>query len=106
MEYKKLSEFKGEDAAWDVIAELIEPLSEIASNLNLAEKLKDKDAKKSEIAKVICKDYKTPATKILAILSDTNYETFKESVTPADILLGVITVLNDKELTDLFLSQG
>ena len=106
MKYLKLTDFKGEDKAWEVIAELIEPLSEIASNLNLAEKLKDKDAKKSEIAKVICKDYKTPATKILAILSDTDYETFKETVTPADILLGVITVLNDKELTDLFLSQG
>jgi phosphoribosyl 1,2-cyclic phosphodiesterase len=34
------------------------------------------------------------------------YEKFKTEITPATIFLGVVTVLNDKELIDLFLSQG
>ena len=105
MEFKKLSDFKGEEEAWGVIAELIEPLGEIAEGGEIVKKFTS-DTPKAEIAKYVIKNHKSPATKILAILACVDYETFKETITPGDILIGVVSVLNDKELVDLFMSQG
>lgn len=105
MTFKRLCDFKGEDEAWDVIGELIDPLSDIATDPDISRMLTEKADKKTA-AKYIVSKHKTSATKILALLAGEDYETFKQKITPAAILIGVITVLNDRELIDLFMSQG
>ena len=107
MTFKKLCDFKGENEAWKVIGELIDPLADIASDEKIREMLTGKSGlDKKGAAKYICSNHKENATKILAILAGEEYEKFRAKITPATIFLGVVTVLNDKELIDLFLSQG
>ncbi len=103
MKFTKLSEIKGEEEAWDVVAELIDPIADIATDEKIRLALTG-EAKldKKAAAKYVVKAHKKEATKILALLSGQDYDTFKATITPADIFLGVITVLNDRELIDLF----
>ena len=107
MTFKKLCDFKGEAEAWDAIAKLIEPLADIATDSTIGEFLTGKaKATKIEIAQHIAKKHYAPATKILSILAEQDYDDFKKTVNPAMILTGIITILNDKEMIDLFRSQG
>lgn len=103
MIYKKLSDFKGEDEAFEVLEKIIDPLAELASDKVVQEAF-GKGLK--EAAEYIVKSHKTAVTKLLAALACKEYEDFKQEITPASILLGTLTVLNDGELLDLFQSQG
>lgn len=103
--FKKLCDFKGEEEAWNAIAELIEPLSDIASDTKVGAYLTG-EGNKGDAAKYIATEHRIAATKILAVLAGQDYEAFKKTITPAVILIGVVTILNDKELIDLFRSQG
>lgn len=105
--FKKLCDFKGEEEAWNAIAELIDPLADIAADEKIKEMLTGKSQiDKKSAAKYIVSNHKESATRILALLAGETYEKFKAEITPPTIFLGVITVLSDKELIDLFLLQG
>ena len=107
MVFKKLNDFKGEEEAWTLVAELIDPLSDIATDEKIGAMLAGKaKMSKKDAAKYIVSNHKEAATRILALLASQDYETFKKEITPALIFMGVVTVLNDTELIDLFLSQG
>ena len=102
--YKKLNDFKG-DKAWDVLVDLVDPIACIATDEAVQAAFKGK-AEIKELAKTIVKGHKADVTAILATLAEKDYETFKDEITPTDILLGVVSILNDREIIDLFLSQG
>lgn len=103
MRFYKLCDFKGEDEAWAIVANIIEPLAEIATDEKVKAELK---GDRMKLAKLIVETHKQSATKILALLAKQDYETFKKEITPAAIAIGVMTALNDTELIDLFQSQG
>lgn len=108
----KLSELKGERAV-EVIADLIEPITNIASdqkNLQLFKNTKregetDLELGAREIKEKIPKLLKTHKNDVLAILCTVN-GTNPEDMSMVDIIKGTIDLLNDEEIRNLFLSVG
>jgi len=108
----KLSEFKGERAI-EVIADLIEPIADIASDPKCAD-LFHGDVKKGESARdagirnlkakvpYLLKTHKKSVIAILAILSDAPVE----SMNLFTIAKGVVEIFSDKELIELFTSAA
>lgn len=100
--YRRLEDFKG-DEAWDVIIELVDPIAEIAT---------DEDVKKAittdlkSAAKAIVKNHKAAATTVLAVLSERDPEELRATINPIDIMAGVLSILQDANVINLFLSQG
>lgn len=102
--YKKLNDFKG-DAAWDVLIDIVDPIATIATDEEVKKAFTNK-AEIKDFARAVVKNHKAEATKILAALAEKDYETFRNEITVTDILLGVLSILKDREVIDLFLSQG
>jgi hypothetical protein len=116
MIFKRLSDFKGADA-WNAMADMMEPLSEIFKDKEISERENNTVAKndgesgdesdnKKALAEVICRNHSDSATKILAILAEEDYETFKSKITLPLLFLGVITIISDPDLISLFTLQG
>lgn len=97
---KKLSNVQGEEAL-DLLADLIEPASEIFTDKEIA-KLYKADKKGAAIAQAI-KAHKKAVLTILALLEGEDPATYKPGLfaLPAKLL----QLLNDPELTQLFQSQ-
>lgn len=97
----KLSEIKGE-AALDLLADIIEPATEIMTDPNMQKLIKAKN--KGAIIKVLIKDHKKSIIEILAALDGVSAEEYQVNVLTLPIKL--LELLNDKELMSFFTSQG
>lgn len=97
----KLSDFQGE-AALDLLADLIEPVGEIASDKNIVKAYTEGNRFKA-ISTAI-KSHKQSVIQILALLDGVPVEEYKVNVftLPAKLL----ELLNDPEVAQLFTSQG
>lgn len=98
---RKLSEIKGEGAL-DVLADVLEPFSEIVSDEEFVKSVRAGGKTRLQIAKYLLKSHNKSIIEILKILSGENVE---ECSMP-QILMMVLSALNDKELLSLFTSQG
>lgn len=93
----KLSDFKG-DEALEIMADVIEPASEIIND----EETKKLRTNKAKLAQHILKNHKAEVLKIYEVL----YKEKGSEATPITLLKMVMEILNDKELLSLFTSQG
>lgn len=100
---RKLQDIKNEEAL-DVIAELLEPLSEIFSDPEFV-KVRN-DGKKTLIEKVqwAIVNHKKAIIKALAIIDGEPYETYEISALMLPIR--ILEIVNDKDLISLFTVQG
>lgn len=98
----KLSEIKGEHA-FDVLADIIDPVVEIIGDEKISEAIKA-GKPKLLIAKLVMKGHKKSIITILALLNDENPKTYQPSL--LELPKMVLELLNDEELTKLFQSQG
>ena len=96
----RLSDFKGEEAI-AVLADIIEPLSVIATD----EKVKQafRDGSKMKVAQAILKNHPKAIIAVMARLDNTPVDEY--NVTLFTLPLKLLEILNDKELTSLFQSQ-
>lgn len=93
----KLSQFKGPEA-YDVLAELMEPVGEICADPEIRKTAQE--GSKLKTAKALIKNHGESINKILAILNREDPETYAPNL--AQILLQVMDLLNDEELLRLF----
>ena len=96
----KLSDFKDEEAL-DVLADLVEPATNIFSNKKLLTAIKN-GRNKLELSKIAIKENKKDVLQILAILSGQPVETFHCNI--PSILSQITDIIGDKELLDFFAS--
>lgn len=99
----KLSEFKGEKV-FDVMGELIEPVTLILGDKEVAETYKSKP--KIELAQYLIKAHKTEVIKILAILSDKSVDEYLADVNIISLLKDILEMLNDEELMVFLRAQA
>lgn len=97
----KLSDIKGEQAL-NAMADLIDPVSEIAQNKILVGLIRGKNY--AEAVKLGLKKHQKAILTILAILNQQDVETYEPSL--AEIPKMLLDLFNDKELLDLFSSQA
>ena len=98
---RRLNEFRGEEAL-DLLADLIEPASEIMTDKRLVALFRS--GKMAEAAKIVLKEHPRAVLNIMARLDGKDPDTYAPSVfaLPAQLL----EILNDPELISLFTSQG
>ena len=97
----KLSDFEGEQAI-DVLADLLEPASEIMTDKAFVSTFQNGDRLKA--LKYVLKEHKKAVIEILAITEGVDPATYKPKVLslPAKLL----EIFNDPEIMGLFQSQG
>lgn len=95
----RLSDIKGEEAL-DMLADLLEPIVEIASDKEITANM-GKDNMKA--VKVAIKSHKKAITEILAILNRQDPKTYEPNLLELPAML--VDVFNDPELIRLFQSQ-
>lgn len=100
----KISDYKGEDAI-DILADILEPASNIIGDKELSNMVKN-DANKLSIVKYILKQHKHSIIEILASIERKPYEEYANSMNLLTLPAKVIELMNDKELTDFFQSQA
>lgn len=102
---RKISEIRGEDAL-DVLADLLDPVSEICVDEKVVDLFKDKEVKnkKLKIATLILRKHKKAIIKILAILEGVNPDEYKPSL--AILPVHVLQLLNDPDVIAVFQSAG
>lgn len=96
----KLSEIKGE-AALDLLADIIEPATEIMTDPNMQKLIKAKN--KGAIVKALIKDHKKSIIEILATIDGIPVDEYQVNVFTLPMKL--LELLNDKELMSFFTSQ-
>ena len=96
---RKLSEIKGEDAL-DVLAELIEPLSEFSQDQLFVFYVRE--GKKLYACKQALKAHKKAVLKVLALLDGEDPDTYNPSIIRLPAML--LQVLNDPDLVEVFQS--
>ena len=96
----KLSEIKGE-AALDLLADIIEPATEIMADPNIQKIIKAKD--KGKVIKALIKSHKKSIIEILAIIDGVPVDQYDVNVFTLPVKL--LELLNDKELMSFFTSQ-
>lgn len=94
----KLSEIKGEKAL-DVLADLIEPLGEIATDKEIAKTFSENRMKAISIA---IKNHKQAVLQCLAILEQKPVEEYIKEVNFLTLPVTILEILNDEELQKLF----
>lgn len=97
----KLSDIKGEEAL-DIVADLIEPIAEIAADKKIKE-LRDKEASKAQIAAYLIRNHKKEVIYILAILDMKKVEEYEVSL--VSLPKKLLEIFNDEDFMDLFISQ-
>lgn len=97
----KLSDIRGEDAL-NAIADLIDPISEIAQDKILVGLLRARN--KIEAIKLGLRQHQRSILTILAVLNQQDVETYNPSLTEIPKML--LDLLNDEELLNLFSSQA
>ena len=97
----RLSEIKGE-AALDLLADIIEPMTEIMSDPKVKELFEKKD--KAAVIKCIIKNHKSAIIEILATVDGVPVKDYDMNVFTLPIKL--LELFNDPELINFFTSQG
>lgn len=95
----RLSDIKGEKAL-DVLADILEPLAEIAQDKEFTSNL-GKDTGKA--IKHVLKEHKKAIITMLAIINEEDVETYEPSLLTLPALL--LDIFNDPEVIRLFQSQ-
>lgn len=98
---KKLSDFRGVEAL-DVLADLIEPASDIMTDKELIELFGSR--KMIPASCLALKKHPKAILRIMARLEETDPETYNPSLVTLPKML--VELFNDPELIDLFISQG
>ena len=98
---KKLSEYKDDDAL-DLLAELLEPCTELFADNALVSVIRSET--KMKAIKYAIKNHKKEVVEIMAILNEKPVEEFHYNVFTLPMM--VLEVFNDKDLTDFLLQQG
>lgn len=106
----KLSEVKGEKAL-DMLADLIEPITEIADDKEIvkimASRKKTKESTKIVLGRAVStaiKKHKKAVIKILATLDDVPVEEYDCNI--LSLPKKLLDIVNDEAIFDLFTSQG
>ncbi len=96
---KKLSDYRNEEAA-EILAEILDPASEIFSDKKFTESLQ-----KSPISavKIALRNHSKAVIDVLSVYDRVPREEY--SVNPMEILSKFIQILNDKDLMGAFTSQ-
>ena len=94
---RSLTEIKGDDAL-DLIADLLEPATEIMSDKKIKTAYYAKN--KASAIKVAIKEHKQAVKLILAVLEEKDPKTYEPSV--GDIMAGAVKIMGDTALQDLF----
>ena len=97
---RKLSEIKGEEA-FDVIAEILEPLAKVLSDKAINDAIMHGKNKLSAAINA-CKNYKNEIIVILAAIDGKTIEQMKEEITPVSLPKMLMEQINDPELQKLF----
>lgn len=97
----KLSEVKGE-AALDLLADIIEPATDIMSDPKVKELVAAKN--KAAIVKLLIKDHKKSIIEILAATEGVPVKEYNMNILTLPVK--ILEILNDKELVDFFTSQA
>lgn len=97
----RLSEAKNEDAI-ELIADLIEPASEIFSDKEVAQAGRDNN--KAKAVKIALKNHSKAVVEILARLDGVEVNDYNKNV--IEMTVELLNLLNDKELIEVFQSQG
>jgi len=100
----RLSECKGEQAL-DILADLMEPAVAIMGDKEVVE-LYRSGAPKIKIIKSAIKNHKKEVVEILALLDGEDPETYVEKINILTLPMKLLDIFNDRELMDLFQSQG
>ena len=102
---RKLSEIRGEDAL-DVLADLLDPVSEICTDKEIVDLVKDKEVenKKLKVATLILHNHKKSIIRILALLEGVNPEKYSPSLAVLPVL--VLQLLNDPDVVSVFQFAG
>ena len=95
----KLSEYKGEEAL-DLLADIIEPVSEIASDVDVRKAATEKD--KLKIVKSILKKHKKSIIEIMAAMDGVPVEDYQVNLLTLPVKL--LEILNDKDFWGFFTS--
>ena len=98
----KISDFKNEEAL-DLLADILEPASEIIADEEVKKAYKNK-GNKLTLAKIIIKNHKSAIIEILARLNGKAVEEYTCNVFTLPIKL--IEILNDEELVSFFNSSA
>lgn len=98
----KISDFKNEEAL-DLLADILEPASEIIADEEVKKAYKNKENKLT-LAKIIIKNHKSAIIEILARLDGKAVEEYTCNVFTLPIKL--IEMLNDEELVTFFNSSA
>lgn len=98
----KLSEIKGEHAL-DVLADLLDPISEIVTDKEIEGIIKSKKPKLM-VVKPAIKNHKKAVIEILAILDGIPPEEYQVNL--LTLPMKILEVLNDPMVEELFSSQG
>lgn len=98
----RLSEIKNE-AAIDVLVEILDPASEIIGDSEFQKAINAK-ANNMEIAKIVLKNHKKAVIAILAALDGKKPEEYEVGV--LSLPVKILEILNDPELVSLFTLQG
>lgn len=96
----KLSEIKGARAL-TVLADLIDPMSEIIQDEQFKALLKTKE--KAKIAKYLLTNHNTNVIKVLALINGEDPATYEPSLLSLPLML--IELMNDPDVINLFGSQ-
>lgn len=98
----KLAEIKGE-AALDLLADIIEPAVEIATDDEVREALKNGDKAKAIAAGI--RGHKKALLAIMAKIEGESAEEYAESVNILTLPKKVLEILNDEDFVRLFMLQ-
>ena len=96
----KLSEFKGEDAL-DVLADIIEPVTDIVTDEEVKAQWKT-EGKVASFVKVILKKHPKDVIAILARLDNKTYEEYAETISIATLPAKLLDVMQDEVLMSFF----
>lgn len=97
---RTLSDIKGEEAL-DIIAGLIDPISDICQDKALVTLIRTK--RYAEAAKLALKNHKKPVLEILALIDGTPLNEYNPSI--VEIPGALLNILNDPNISGLFTSQ-
>ena len=101
----RLSDYKGEEAL-DVLADIIEPLSNIITDDEIQELAKNDKTPVIAMVKPAIKNHKKELIEILARLENQSVEEYREKMNLLTLPKQVLELLNDPEVQSLFSSQG
>lgn len=94
---RKLSEIRGEEAL-DVLADLLEPASDIFTDAEVVKNIRKKD--RMNACKVVLKNHKDSILTILAILNGVDRADYNPSIVELPLL--ILSLLNDPDMLSVF----